>query len=67
MGRLHRRVPALFRAWLIRTPVGHNCRLHCRAPGQTVLHGCRLHCCAPGQIVPWHVLIILPFLTRAQL
>jgi hypothetical protein len=63
----------------------HSCRLHCCAPGQTMLpldhdtpptlssawpnhlNGCRLHYRAPSQIVPKDVLIILPFLTRAQL
>jgi hypothetical protein len=57
MGRLHHCAHALSCTWLICTPVGHDCRLHCRAPGQTVLHGYRLHYCARGQIVPWDVLI----------
>jgi hypothetical protein len=38
--------------------LGHDCHLHCCAPGQIVLHGCRLHYRAPGQIVPWDVLIL---------
>jgi hypothetical protein len=49
--RLQHRAPTVFCAWLIRNPVGHDCRLHCRASGQSVLHCYRLHCCAPGQIV----------------